>query len=113
MKENKPFFSVITFTQPHLPTLPHPDFIGKTGKGNYSDVLAEIDFRAGQVIGAIEKAGIKDNTLVIWFSDNGPEWHMPYQALAGHGVVRTLRLLKGLSEHHLLPLGLTTSNRVE
>ncbi|EGQ8469238.1 arylsulfatase [Vibrio alginolyticus] len=83
VKENKPFFSVITFTQPHLPTLPHPDFIGKTGKGNYSDVLAEIDFRAGQVIGAIEKAGIKDNTLVIWFSDNGPEWHMPYQGSSG------------------------------
>ena len=35
---DKPFFAFVPFTQPHLPTLPHPDFDGRTGNGHYADV---------------------------------------------------------------------------
>ncbi len=49
VKKNMPFFAFVPFTQPHLPTLPHLDFDGKTGNGHYADVLAEIDYRAGQI----------------------------------------------------------------
>ena len=35
VKEGKPFFNFVSFTQPHLPTLPHPTFEGKTRNGNY------------------------------------------------------------------------------
>lgn len=38
----KPFFAFIPLTQPHLPTLPHPDFDGKTGNGHYADVTAHV-----------------------------------------------------------------------
>ena len=38
----KPFFAYIPYTQPHLPTIPHPDFDGRTGKGHYADVIEEI-----------------------------------------------------------------------
>ncbi|MHC4223693.1 MAG: sulfatase-like hydrolase/transferase, partial [Planctomycetota bacterium] len=79
----KPFFAFIPFTQPHMPTLPHPDFDGKTGNGHYADVLAEIDHRAGQILDAIDKLGIRDNTLVIWTSDNGPEAYYPWHGTAG------------------------------
>lgn len=72
VKSGKPFFNFISFTQPHIPTLPHPDFAGKTGNGDYADVNAEIDYRAGQILDTIDKLGIRDNTLVIWMSDNGP-----------------------------------------
>ena len=79
----KPFFAFVPFTQPHLPTLPHPDFDGRTGNGHYADVLAEIDFRAGQILDAVENLGIRDDTLIIWMSDNGPEYFYPWQGTAG------------------------------
>jgi len=68
-----PFLAFVPFTQPHLPTLPHPDFEGKTGNGHYADVLAEIDYRSGQILTAIDDLGIRENTIVLWLSDNGPE----------------------------------------
>ena len=55
----KPFFSFIPFTQPHIPTLPHSDFDGRTGNGHFADVLAEIDFRAGQILDAVDELGIR------------------------------------------------------
>lgn len=79
----EPFFAFVPFTQPHLPTLPHPDFEGRTGNGHYADVLAEIDFRAGQILDAVDELGIRDDTLVIWFSDNGPEYFYPWHGTAG------------------------------
>lgn len=83
VKEGKPFFAFVPFTQPHLPTLPHPDFDGRTGNGHYADVLAEIDHRAGQVLDAIDELSIRDDTLVIWLSDNGPEYFYPWHGTAG------------------------------
>ena len=79
----KPFFAFVPLTQPHLPTLPHPDFDGKTGNGHYADVTAEIDHRTGQVLDAIDKLGIRDDTIVVWTSDNGPEYFYPWQGTAG------------------------------
>jgi len=83
VKKDAPFFVFIPFTQPHLPTLPHPDFDGKTGNGHYADVLAEIDYRTGQVLDAIDKLNVRDNTIVIWLSDNGPEYFYPWHGTAG------------------------------
>jgi arylsulfatase len=83
VKKHSPFFAFIPYTQPHLPTLPHPDFDGKTGNGHYADVLAEIDYRAGQILDAIDKLKIRNNTIVIWFSDNGPEYFYPWHGTAG------------------------------
>lgn len=80
----KPFFAFVSFTQPHVPTLPHRDFAGRTGNGNFADVLAEIDFRAGQILDAVDDLGIRDDTLVVWMSDNGPEAVYPYHGTAGY-----------------------------
>ena len=79
----EPFFAFVPFTQPHLPTLPHPDFKDKTGNGHYADVLAEIDHRAGQILDAVDALGIRDETIVIWLSDNGPEYFYPWHGTAG------------------------------
>ena len=83
VKEKKPFFAFVPFTQPHLPTLPHPSFDGKTGNGHYADVLAEIDYRSGQILDAIDDLKIRNNTVVIWLSDNGPEYFYPWHGTAG------------------------------
>ncbi len=56
----------------NYPGLPHPDFEGKSGAGPYGDCVMELDHRTGQVLDAIKEAGIEDNTIVVWLSDNGP-----------------------------------------
>jgi arylsulfatase len=82
-RADKPFFAFVPFTQPHLPTIPHPDFKGKTGKGNYADVLMQIDAYAGQILDKVDELGISENTIVIWTSDNGPEEIEGHQGTAG------------------------------
>jgi arylsulfatase len=66
-----PFFLMIGWTRPHFPNDAAEEFVGSSGAGRYGDSLVELDARTGQVLDAIEKAGIKDNTIVIWLSDNG------------------------------------------
>jgi len=73
VKSKKPFFAFVPFTLPHIPVLPHPDFDGKTGNGAFADVLAHIDHNSGKILDAVDDLGIRDNTIVLWLSDNGPE----------------------------------------
>ena len=54
------------FTHIHFPTLPHPDFAGKTGAGDIGDAMAEMDRNVGVILDAIAKLGIARNTIVIW-----------------------------------------------
>ena len=83
-KAKKPFFAFVPLTQPHLPTLPHPDFAGKTGNGDYADVTHEIDHRCGQILDAIDELGIRDDTIFIFTSDNGPEFFQPFHGTSGY-----------------------------
>jgi arylsulfatase len=82
-KSGKPFFAYVALTQPHLPTLANPSFSGKTGNGDWADMLAEMDANVGQMLDAVDKAGIRDNTIVIFTSDNGPEFFRPWDGWAG------------------------------
>ncbi|CAH2408084.1 arylsulfatase [Mesorhizobium ventifaucium] len=66
----QPFFLYVGFTHTHYPTLAGPDFTGKSRIGVYGDAVMELDFRTGQILDAIKTAGIEDNTIVIWLSDN-------------------------------------------
>jgi arylsulfatase len=72
-----PFFTYICFTQMHPPLINHPDFTGKSRGGTYSDTLAELDHRTGQILDAVDQAGIVDDTIVVWSSDN-PAGRAPY-----------------------------------
>ena len=69
-KEKKPFFLYFPLTAPHKPVSPHPRFEGKSKLGPYGDFVMQVDWTVGQVIKAVDDAGIKDNTLVIYTSDN-------------------------------------------
>ena len=82
-KDKRPFFAYVPLTQLHFPTLPHRDFAGKTGAGDFADSLAEMDFRVGQVLDEIEALGIAEDTLFIFASDNGPEFRRPWRGTAG------------------------------
>lgn len=73
VKEGKPFFLYIPYTQTHYPAIPSPEFDGKTGKGRWADVLAQVDYYNGLLLDAVDELGIRDNTIFIFTADNGPE----------------------------------------
>jgi len=68
-----PFFVYLPYTATHFPTLPHPDFVGKSGKGPWGDLLMQIDSYVGELLTSIDNLGIRENTIVIFTADNGPE----------------------------------------
>lgn len=82
-KAGRPFFAYVPFTQVHFPTLPHPDFAGKTGQGDFADSLAEMDHHVGRIVDAISRLGIDRETIVVFTSDNGPEEALPWRGWAG------------------------------
>jgi arylsulfatase len=76
IKESKgsPFFLYLPHTYPHIPLGASPRFRGKSPLGLYGDVVEEIDWSVGEVLGALKQNGLDQNTLVMFSSDNGP-WY--------------------------------------
>ncbi|AYN69224.1 arylsulfatase [Euzebyella marina] len=70
--KDKPFFLYVPHPQPHVPLFVSDNFKGKSDRGLYGDVIMEIDWSVGQIVKALEKNGLSENTLVIFTSDNGP-----------------------------------------
>lgn len=70
-KASEPFLLFVGWTNTHYPSLVAPEFDGKSRIGPYGDAIMELDHRTGQVLDAIKTAGVEDNTIVIWLSDNG------------------------------------------
>jgi arylsulfatase A-like enzyme len=72
-KTGKPFFVYTALTHLHPPEKNHPAFDQTSPDriGAYSDMMAEMDFRVGQILDAIKQAGAEDNTIVVFSSDNG------------------------------------------
>jgi arylsulfatase len=82
-KTGRPFFAYVPITQLHYPTLPHRDFEGRTGAGDFADSMVEMDYRVGQMLDAVDACGIAERTLFIFASDNGPEFRRPWRGTAG------------------------------
>jgi arylsulfatase A-like enzyme len=82
-KADKPFFMYVSYTQPHLPSEPNPAFKGRTGNGDWADMLTEMDHNVAQMLATVDKLGIAANTIVIFTSDNGPEFIKPWDGWAG------------------------------
>jgi arylsulfatase A len=70
--QRKPFFLYFAHTFPHVPMFASPEFKGKSRAGIYGDAVEEIDWSVGQVLAALRKEGLAENTLVVFSSDNGP-----------------------------------------
>ncbi|OZI60638.1 arylsulfatase [Bordetella genomosp. 11] len=79
----EPFFLYLPLIHLHFPTLPHPDFAGKSGNGDFADAMIEMDHRVGQIVDALDELGAAEDTLFIFCSDNGPEFRAPYRGTAG------------------------------
>ena len=71
-KGDKPFFTYVALSHIHPPEAAHPDFAQTDpSRGlEYEDVIAEMDYRVGQIVDAVEEAGIADDTLIVFSSDN-------------------------------------------
>jgi len=67
----KPFFLYLPLTAPHKPVWPHERFVGKTKLGPYGDFVHQVDHTVGEVLGVLDDAGVADDTLVVYTSDNG------------------------------------------
>ncbi|MDX1769586.1 MAG: sulfatase [Arenibacter troitsensis] len=74
IKKNKdnPFFIYLAHNLPHIPLFASKDFLGKSKRGIYGDVLEEIDHGIGQIIATLKEEGLDKNTIVVFTSDNGP-----------------------------------------
>lgn len=71
--QSVPYFLYFPLTAPHSPIVPNKEFQGKSGIGSYGDFVCEVDWVIGQVMDALDRTGTRDNTLLIFTSDNGPE----------------------------------------
>ena len=67
----KPFFLYMPLASPHTPIVPSKNFQGKSPLGAYGDFVMETDWAVGEVVKAVEAAGIAGNTLIIVTADNG------------------------------------------
>lgn len=76
-KQDKPFFLYFAYPSPHAPIIPNDEFDNTSKAGPYGDLVVETDDSIGKLLTAIKEAGIEDNTIVIFSSDNGPE-HYAY-----------------------------------
>ena len=107
-KARQPFFLYVGFTNTHYPIRTAPEFVGKSRIGPYGDAIMELDYRTGQILDAIKAAGVEDNTIVIWLSDNaaaptaGPPdtrfgFNGPFRGELGdatEGSIRTVGMIK-------------------
>ena len=71
-RDDERFFLYLAHPQPHVPLYAGAAFEGRTGRGRYADVVAELDASVGRVVAALEREGLRDDTLIVFASDNGP-----------------------------------------
>lgn len=91
----RPFFLYLALPGPHQPIAPTAEFQGTSQAGIYGDYVQELDAAVGQVLDALDAAGVANNTLLIFTSDNGPD-EFTYQRLQqyGHSSMGALRGIK-------------------
>jgi len=70
--KDHPFFLYVAHNMPHVPLGVSEKFRGRSARGLYGDVIEEIDWSVGQILDALHRNGLDDNTWVIFTSDNGP-----------------------------------------
>lgn len=94
-KKDQPLMLYLAYPAPHTPWLPTEAFAGKSGAGLYGDFVMMVDAEIGRVLNGLRAAGLEENTLVIFSSDNGPCWYDVDVERFGHDSMGVLRGMKG------------------
>lgn len=92
--KEKPFFLYLPLAAPHTPWVPKDNYNGKSGAGQYGDFVQMVDAGIGEVLRALEKNGVSDNTLVFFASDNGPFWKPEFIERFDHKAAHIYRGMK-------------------
>ncbi len=95
-RKDGPFFLYLATHDIHVPRVPHPRFAGKSGCGTRGDVIQQLDASVGDVLAALDRLKLAENTLVVFSSDNGPVLDDGYadgavKDLNGHAPAGPLR----------------------
>ncbi len=91
----KPLFLYLALPSPHTPWVPTEAYLGKSGAGMYGDFVMQVDDVVGQVMASLKSAGMEENTLVLFTSDNGPVWYAENTEQFSHAATGPLRGVKG------------------
>lgn len=83
-KAGEPFFLYLALPAPHTPIVPIPPFKDASGLNPYADFVMQMDHHMGELMASLEAAGVDDNTLVIFTSDNGCSPEANFSVLAQH-----------------------------
>lgn len=114
---DNPFFLFFSMTSPHEPVVPSEGFAGKSGIAPIADFVMETDWSVGQVVAAVDEAGIADSTVVVFTADNGHSHYTGWDDLveAGHMPSGPYRGHKGdiWEGGHRVPLIVRWPGRIE
>ncbi|MFI3301573.1 MAG: sulfatase-like hydrolase/transferase [Rikenellaceae bacterium] len=78
-KDDKPFLLYVAHTMLHSRVGVSPEYVGTTHGGLYGDALKELDTEIGRLISKVEELGLRDNTVIIYMTDNGPWCQYTYR----------------------------------
>jgi len=104
--KNEPFFLYLPFNLPHYPEQPDTAFVAqyehlKWPRSSYAPMITTVDNRIGQVLDKLDALGLRENTIIIYMSDNGHStedyynWDVSYGGNGGGGYTGKWRGAKG------------------
>lgn len=93
-KTDQPLMLYLAYPAPHTPWLPAKEFLGRSGASMYGDFMVMVDAMIGRVLKSLGDAGMTDETLLIFTSDNGPMWYENDVKHFGHDSSGGLRGMK-------------------
>jgi arylsulfatase A-like enzyme len=85
--KSRPFFLYFPHTFPHVPLFASDAFEGRSARGLYGDTVEELNWSVGQVLDAVRREGLAEQTLVFFTSDNGP-WLTQFEQGGSAGLLR-------------------------
>lgn len=116
-KSDRPFFLYVPFASPHTPTAPTDEWIGKSGLNPYADFVLQQDHSIGQILDALKRLGLEENTMVFFTSDNGcsPQAELPLLREKGHDPVHPFRGHKAdiYEGGHRVPMVVRWPNKIK
>ena len=84
-KEDKPFYLYLPLPAPHTPILPIKEYQGKSGLNPYGDFVLMVDDMVGKVMKALKEAGVEENTIIVFSTDNGCSPQAKFDELQAKG----------------------------
>jgi arylsulfatase A len=111
---DQPLFLYLALPAPHTPWVPTDEFSGRSKVPLYGDFVMQVDATVGRVLQALDTAGMQDDTLVVFSSDNGPVWYQEDRQKYAHSSTASYRGMKGdaWEAGHRMPLLMRWPGRI-